>query len=108
MYLKKLEKKYLKFGKEGKKIEINKFLNSNVMKKIDMTQNEKIKSAFCNFFTFSIIFNEINLPKIEFILVSFENYNTWYNCIDSIKKLNRIHKSLVSPKAIRNSKNIHK
>ena len=106
--IEKICKEYLKFGKEGKKIEINKFLNSNVMKKIDMTQNEKIKSAFCNFFTFSIIFNEINLPKIEFILVSFENYNTWYNCIDSIKKLNRIHKSLVSPKEIRNSKNIHK
>ena len=81
-----IHKSYLKYNNEIKKkneksynLNINKFINFRENRKIKMTDNEKIKSVLCHYFSFSIIFN--NIKRIECIFINYEDFIKWYQRI---------------------------
>jgi len=69
-------------------LDINKFILSKEIKEIRMQQNEKIKAINCKLFSFSILLDKKFIPKVEFIFNNYEDFNSWYNCLQSIVKLN--------------------
>ena len=85
----KIYKIYLKNGKNQQNFDINKFVSTdNEVIGIRMPQNEKIKAVECKFFIFTIILGKRFVPKAEFIFNNYEHFNKWYNCLQSIVKLN--------------------
>lgn len=90
-------------GLSKKKISnINKLLNiKEIMNIKDMEQSEKIKAGLCNFFSFVIEFE--NSKKIEFILVNYAQFNTWFNYLKDITS-NNIKSKLSIPNG--NSNNL--
>ena len=80
---------YLKYGKNQENFDVNNFVNSNSeIKDIDMQQSDKIKAINCKYFIVTIIMGKRFVPKAEFIFNNYENFNTWFNCLQSIAKLN--------------------
>ena len=90
-------------GLSKKKISnINKLLNiKEIMNIKDMEQSEKIKAGLCNFFSFIIEFE--NSKKIEFILVNYIQFNTWFNYLTDLVN-NNIKSKLSIPNG--NSNNL--
>jgi hypothetical protein len=90
-------------GLSKKKISnINKLLNiKEIMNIKDMEQSEKIKAGLCNFFSFIIEFG--NSKKIEFILVNYIQFNTWFSYLKDIVN-NNIKSKLSIPNG--NSNNL--
>lgn len=90
-------------GLSKKKISnINKLLNiREIMNIKDMEQSEKIKAGLCNFFSFIIEFE--NSKKIEFILVNYIQFNTWFNYLTDLVN-NNIKSKLSIPNG--NSNNL--
>ena len=100
----KIHNVFLKYSKKNDKsknnvnrkkrdnaININKILNEREIINIkDMEQNEKIKAGLCNFFSFIIELN--SLKKIEFVLINFHNFKTWFNYLNNIVKMNKKNK----------------
>ena len=81
-----IHQSYLKYNngiknknEKNNNLNINKFINLRENRKIKMTDNEKIKSALCHFFSFSIIFN--NIKRIECIFINYEDFIKWYQRI---------------------------
>ena len=72
-----------------KVLNLNKFMYVREIKEINMPQNEKIKAALCNYFSFSFSFGNDNKTEIELIFINFEQYNLWNNIINSIVDLNK-------------------
>ena len=79
---------YLREGKNLENLDIDKFILKKEIKDIRMQQNEKIKAVNCKLFSFSILLRKKFIPKIEFIFNNYEDFNSWYNCLQSIAKLN--------------------
>jgi hypothetical protein len=70
---------------------INKILNKKEINEIKMEQNEKIKAALCNFFSFSFSLgnrNNISNTKIDLIFINFGQFNIWLNTLSSMVKNN--------------------
>jgi len=74
-----------------KAINLNKLIYIREIKEINMPQNEKIKAALCNYFSFSFYFSIENYKnvEIELIFINFEHYNLWNNLINTIVDLNK-------------------
>ena len=89
-------------GLPKKKISnINKILNiKEIMNIKDMEQSEKIKAGLCNFFSFIIEFE--NSKKMEFILVNYNQFNTWFNYLKGIVN-NNIKSKLSIPNGNNNN-----
>ena len=79
---------YLRERKNLENLDINKFILIKEIKEIRMQQNEKIKAVNCKRFSFSILLDKKFIPKVEFIFNNYEDFNSWYNCLQSIVKLN--------------------
>ena len=79
---------YLREGKNLENLGIDKFILKKEIKDIRMQQNEKIKAVNCKLVSFSILLDKKFIPKIEFIFNNYEDFNSWYNCLQSIVKLN--------------------
>ena len=79
---------YLREGKNLENLDIDKFILKKEIKDIRMQQNEKIKAINCKLFSFSILLGKKFIPKVEFIFNNYEDFNSWYNCLQSIVKLN--------------------
>ena len=84
----KIYKIYLKIGKNQKNFDINKFISTKEITDIRMHQYEKINAIKCKYFVFSIIMKKRFIPKVEFIFYNYEDFNMWYNCLNSVVKLN--------------------
>ena len=81
---------YLKEGKNQEKFDVNNFVSTNTeIAGIDMEQNDKIKAINCKFFIFSILMGKRFVPKAEFIFENYDNFNSWFNCLNSIVKINK-------------------
>ena len=92
---------YLKGGKNQVKLDINNFVSTNSeIVGIDMEQNDKIKAINCKFFIFSILMGKRFVPKAEFIFDNYDNFNSWFNCLQSIVKINKPDKDRQSTKNI--------
>ena len=95
-------------GKEktNKKISvnINKLLNMREIMNIkDLTQGEKIKAGFCNFFSLIIEYN--NVHKLELILINFNQFNIWFNYLKDILSNNiKIKNSLANGSSMEEKK----
>ena len=72
-----------------KVLNFNKLMYVREIKEINMPQNEKIKAALCNYFSFSFSFGSDNKVEIELIFINFEQYNLWNNIINSIVVFNK-------------------
>ena len=73
--------------KEKEPLNIKKFLNSREIMNIkDLSQEEKIKASFCNFFSFIIEYNYIH--KIESIIINFDQFNSWLTYLKDILDIN--------------------
>ena len=80
---------YLKDGKNQENFDVNKFVSSNTeLASINLTQNEKIKAINCKFFILSIIMGKRFVPKADFIFGNYESFDSWFNCLQSVAKLN--------------------
>ena len=78
---------------------INKLLNVREILNIkDMEQSEKIKAGLCNFFSFIIEFG--NNTILEFILINFNQFNTWLNYLEDI-----VNNNIKTQKYIANGNN---
>ena len=89
----KIYKLYLRDGKDQQNCDVNKFISTNnEIINIHMHQNDKIKAINCSFFIFSIILGKRFVPKAEFIFDNYENFDLWFNCIESIVKINNPNK----------------
>ena len=89
---------------------INKIINKKEISEIKIEQNEKIKAALCNFFSFSFSFgNKSNLSsmKIDLVFINFEQFNIWLNTLDSIVK-NNVKSNKISILSNYNSASIQK
>ena len=104
----KIQNVLLKYNKENKYIynngssnnnikvnkifSINKIINKKEINEIKIEQNEKIKAALCNFFSFSFSFgnkpSNLSAMKIDLVFINFEQFNIWLNTLDSIVKNN--------------------
>jgi hypothetical protein len=109
-YSKKNDKNKNNINKKNREnaININKILNEKEIIKIqDMEQSEKIKAGLCNFFSFII---ELNSSKIiEFVLINFCNFKTWFNYLNYIvKNNNRTIRTNSSVSCFLNDKNSYK
>ena len=84
---------FLKYNKNNdiSKSNINQILYIKEINEIPMEQNEKIKAALCNYFSFIIIFknNENIEEKIECLFINYEQYNMWLNSLKNIIKINK-------------------
>ena len=85
----KIYKIYLKKGKFRENFDVNTFISTEKeIIGIRMHQNEKIKAIECKFFIFSIIMGKRFIPKAEFIFNNYNDFNAWYNCLQSVVKIN--------------------
>ena len=82
----------IKNKKKQESFDVNQFVNSDEFKGIIMQQNEKTQAIYCKYFTLSIIIRKKFIPKAEFIFDNYEIFNIWFNCLDSIIKLNNSDK----------------
>lgn len=62
-----------------KPIEVDKFILRKEFDDILLSNNDKIKSALCSFFSFSIVLS--SNEKIELIFVSYNEFKVWYNSL---------------------------
>ena len=81
---------YLKNGKNEENFDMEEFLHTPEIKAIRMQKNEKIIAINSKYFVFSIIMGKRFIPKVEFIFVNYDHFNSWYNCLKSIAKSNNI------------------
>jgi hypothetical protein len=68
-------------------LSINKLIYMKEITAINMDQNEKIKAALCNFFSFTLVFGK-NKNKVECIFINFEQFNIWNKCLETIAENN--------------------
>ena len=83
----KIQQIILKFNKTKKmKFDINKILNLKEMSEINMKQDDKIRAALCNYFSFNIFIGNTRsfCSKIDLVFINYEQFNSW------IKNLNMI------------------
>ena len=94
-------------GKAKKKpLSINKLLYMKEISEINMDQNEKIKAALCNFFSFTILFGNYKINKVECIFINFDLFNIWNKCLEMIAENNNKSKnSLDSHRGLLHKKN---
>ena len=71
-------------NKNCQTLDFNNLLNKEEITRIPMEQNEKIKAALCNNFSFNLIFNDLYERKIECIINSFDIYLFLIKLFDSI------------------------
>ena len=76
-----------------KVLSINKLLYMKEISEINMEQNEKIKAALCNFFSFTILFGDYKINKVECIFINFDLFNIWYKCLEMIAENNNKSKN---------------
>jgi hypothetical protein len=97
--------------KVNKIFSINKIINKKEISEIKIEQNEKIKAALCNFFSFSFSFgnksSNLSSIKIDLVFINFEQFNIWLNTLDSIVK-NNIKSNKISIISNYNSASIQK
>ena len=85
----KIYKIYLKKGKFQENFDANTFISSEKeIIGIRMHQNDKIKAIECKYFIFSIIMGIRFIPRAEFIFNNYGDFTAWYNCLQSIVKIN--------------------
>ena len=94
-------------GKAKKKpLSINKLLYMKEISEINIDQNEKIKAALCNFFSFTILFGNYKINKVECIFINFDLFNIWNKCLEMIAENNNKSKnSLDSHRGLLHKKN---
>ena len=68
-------------------LSINKLIYMKEITAINMDQNEKIKAALCNFFSFTLVFGK-NKNKVECIFINFDQFNIWNKCLETIAENN--------------------
>ena len=90
---------YLKYNEYYNLLSLNKLINFREIRYIKMNNNDKIKSALCHYFSFSLIFN--NIKKIECIFISYDDFIKWFQWIliivnenKKIKKTERTSENL--------------
>ena len=97
--------------KVNKIFSINKIINKKEISEIKIEQNEKIKAALCNFFSFSFSFgnksSNLSSMKIDLVFINFEQFNIWLNTLDSIVK-NNVKSNKISIISNYNSASIQK
>jgi hypothetical protein len=71
-----------------------------------MNNNDKIKSALCHYFTFSIKFN--NIKRIECVFINYEDFIKWFQWVLIIVNDNKKLKKSESKNDILFDKNIKK
>ncbi len=82
-------------------LSINKLIYMKEITEINMDQNEKIKAALCNFFSFTLIFGNNKINKVECIFINFEQFNIWNKCLETIAENNNKSKNtLISSRAL--------
>ena len=105
---------YLKYNKKCEKEpnrnirSLNKFIHLKELNDIDMDDNQKIKSALCKYFSFTIVLSEEK--NLEVIFLNFNEFKFWYNGISLIVKNNKKSKSkdkndVILGKIIKHKKN---
>ena len=97
----KIYSAYIKYGRGNENLNINKFIYMREINYIPMEHDDRIKSCFCNFFMFSLIFDNKATPKVDFIFINYDEFNLWFNCFEYIIKNNtqkkRVTNSIGSP-----------
>ena len=84
---------YLKYNQKCEKEpnrnirSLNKFIHLKELNHINMDDNQKIKSALCKYFSFTIILSEEK--DLEVIFINFDEFKFWYNGISLIVKNNK-------------------
>ena len=84
---------YLKYNQKCEKEpnrnirSLNKFIHLKELNQINMDDNQKIKSALCKYFSFTIILSEEK--DLEVIFINFDEFKFWYNGISLIVKNNK-------------------
>lgn len=90
---------------------INKIMNKKEIYDIKIEQNEKIKAALCNFFSFCFSLgnrnNSISQTKIDLIFINFGQFNIWLNTLSSIVQ-NNVKSSKINILSNYNSDNFQK
>ena len=105
---------YLKYNQKCEKEpnrnirSLNKFIHLKELNDIDMDDNQKIKSALCKYFSFTIVLSE--KKNLEVIFLNFNEFKFWYNGISLIVKNNKKSKSkdkndVILGKIIKHKKN---
>ena len=97
---------YLKYNEYYNLISLNKLINFREIRNIKMNNNDKIKSALCHYFTFSIIFN--NIKRIECVFINYEDFIKWFQWVLIIVNDNKKLKKSESKNDILFDKNIKK
>ena len=92
----KIYSTYIKYGRGNDNLNINKFIYMREINYIPMEHDDRIKSCFCNFFMFSLIFDNKTTPKVDFIFINYDEFNLWYNCFEYIIKNNTQYKKMAS------------
>ena len=87
---------------------LNKFIHLKELNEIDMDDNQKIRSALCKYFSFTILLSEEK--NLEIIFINFDEFKFWYNGISLIVKNNKKSKSkdkndIIIGKMIKHKKN---
>ena len=92
----KIYSTYIKYGRGNENLNINKFIYMREINYIPMEHDDRIKSCFCNFFMFSLVFDNKETPKIDFIFINYDEFNLWFNCFEYIIKNNTQYKKKAS------------
>ena len=61
---------------------LNKFIHLKELNDINMDDNQKIKSAMCKYFAFSILL--IEGRYLEIIFLNYDDFKNWYNGLSLI------------------------
>ena len=91
----KIYSTYIKYGRGNDNLNINKFIYMREINYIPMEHDDRIKSCFCNFFMFSLVFDNKATPKVDFIFINYDEFNLWFNCFEYIIKNNTQNKKKV-------------
>ena len=97
---------YLKYNEYYNLISLNKLINFREIRNIKMNNNDKIKSALCHYFTFSIKFN--NIKRIQCVFINYEDFIKWFQWVLIIVNDNKKLKKSESKNDILFDKNIKK
>ena len=92
----KIYSTYIKYGRGNENLNINKFIYMREINYIPMEHDDRIKSCFCNFFMFSLVFDNKTTPKVDFIFINYDEFNLWFNCFEYIIKNNIQYKKMAS------------
>ena len=76
-------------GGEHKNLNINNLIQMKEYIEIPIEENEKIRAALCNNYSFNIIINDVNEVKIECIFNNFEIYTFWMDYLEKIKEYHK-------------------